>query len=196
MHRPALPIVLVVSMFLAAGCGGAERATVVAQVGGEGEPAVDAAGAVPDGIRSRSERVGLVVDVAGQVRRPGVYEMPHGARVHDAIRAAGGARAGADLGGLNRAAPLVDGQQVVVAAADDTGAAPRQAGAADAVATVSINTGDAAALDTLPGIGPVTAERIVADRAASGPFASIDDLARVPGIGPATVEALRGVATT
>ena len=139
---------------------------------------------------------GIVVDVAGAVRRPGVYRMPPGARVHEAIQAAGGARRGAELGSLNRAAVLVDGQQVLVgqvgAASTGTGAG---AGSGPG-ASVNINSADAAALDALPGIGEVTAERIVASRDEAGPFASLDDLDRVSGIGPATIESLRSVATT
>jgi competence protein ComEA len=134
------------------------------------------------------------VDVAGHVRRPGVYRLGAGARVHEAIAAAGGARPGADLTVLNRAAPLLDGQQVLVPRAGAGADATAPSG--DASGTVSINRADADALDQLPGIGPVTAERIVSEREQSGPFASIDDLDRVPGVGPATIESLRDVATT
>ncbi|MCW2926612.1 MAG: hypothetical protein JWM86_580 [Thermoleophilia bacterium] len=141
---------------------------------------------------ARGER-GVLVDVAGFVRRPGVYRLAPGGRVHEAIAAAGGAKPGADLASINRAATVVDGQQVIVA-----GPASQTRGGEDASGggstTVSINTADVAALDGLPGIGPVTAERIVAERTSGGPFASVDDLDRVSGIGPATIEALREVA--
>lgn len=137
---------------------------------------------------------GVLVDVAGHVRRPGVYRLAAGARVHEAIAAAGGARAGADLAALNRAAALVDGQQVLVAKAGATLAGDGAGG--DGSVAVSINRADVAALDELPGIGPVTAARIVSEREQSGPFASVDDLDRVPGVGPGTIEALRDVATT
>jgi competence protein ComEA len=140
------------------------------------------------------EAGGVVVDVAGAVRRPGVYRMPAGARVHEAIEAAGGARAGADVSSLNRAAPLVDGQQVLVgAAAPEAGAPTAQAGVGS---SISINAADATQLQELPGIGPVTAQAIVDEREAGGPYASVDDLDRVRGIGPATIESLREVATT
>jgi competence protein ComEA len=114
--------------------------------------------------------------------------------VHEAIRAAGGVRRGANLGALNRAAVLVDGQQVLV-----PDAAPAAAGSeasSGGSATVSINSADVDALDALPGIGPVTAQHIVDEREAAGPFARVDDLDRVSGIGPATIEALRDVVTT
>ena len=136
---------------------------------------------------------GVLVDVAGHVRRPGVYRLAPGSRVHEAIAAAGGTRAGADLTAINRAAPLVDGQQVLVARA---GATTSERSIDPASATVSVNRADAVALDALPGIGPVTAARIVDEREQSGPFASVDDLDRVPGVGPGTIEALRDVATT
>lgn len=139
----------------------------------------------------------MLVDVAGHVRRPGVYRLETGARAHEAIAAAGGARSGADLASINRAAPLVDGQQLLVPVAAAPGASASGGaggGVSSSGSTVSINAADAAELDALPGIGEVTAEHIVADRTANGPFATLDDLDRVPGIGPATIEALREVA--
>jgi competence protein ComEA len=132
------------------------------------------------------------VDVAGAVRRPGVYRLATGTRVHEAITAAGGTTRDADASSLNRAAAVVDGEQILVPART---AAPAPSGSAPG-AKVSINTADVAALDQLPGIGPVTAQRIVDDRTRNGPFASVDDLDRVSGIGRATLEQLAGVATT
>ncbi|MCW2925627.1 MAG: DNA-binding protein, partial [Thermoleophilia bacterium] len=141
---------------------------------------------------------GVLVDVAGLVRRPGVYRLPAGARVHQALAAAGGVRPGADLTRINRAAAVVDGQQVVVSPIAPVAPSGRGASAPAGVPTsgpVSLNSADVAALDALPGIGPVTAQHIVAEREKSGPFASVDDLDRVSGIGPATIEALREVVT-
>jgi competence protein ComEA len=126
----------------------------------------------------------LVVDVAGAVASPGVMELPAGARVRDAIEAAGGFLDGAERSSVNLARPLVDGEQVYVPVAGEDRAGP-----------VNVNAADAAALETLPGIGPVLAERIVADRAANGPFVSIEDLDRVSGIGPSLVARLAGLAT-
>jgi competence protein ComEA len=136
----------------------------------------------------------IVVDVSGAVRRPGVYEMPKDARVRDVISRAGGLRRNADVSGVNRAAPVVDGQQVVVpqkGAAGGAGVATAPAGGA----AVSINAADLAQLDELPGIGPATAQKIIDDRTRNGPFASVDDLDRVSGIGPATIEELRPLVT-
>lgn len=136
----------------------------------------------------------VLVDVAGWVRRPGVYEFATGARVVDAIEAAGGARPGAALSSLNLAAPLADGVQILVPREGDVppvavpgGIAPGGVGAG----TVNINTASAAELETLPGVGEVIAQRIVDHRTANGPFSSVDELLDVSGIGEATFEAMR-----
>lgn len=133
----------------------------------------------------------LVVDVAGRVRRPGIVTLPPGSRVHEAIKAAGGTRGKVDTASLNLARVLTDGEQVVVgapAAAPARGASG-PAGPADAV--VNLNSADLVALDSLPGVGPVTAESIVAWREENGPFRSVDDLLDVKGIGEATLADLR-----
>ncbi len=142
-----------------------------------------------------SER--LVVHVVGAVRRPGVYRLRRGARALDAVRAAGGATRRADLAGLNLAAEVVDGEQVAVprrGAAPAPNAAGTPAGPAAPPAIVHLNSADAAALETLPGVGPATAARIIAWRAQNGGFEQLDDLLEVPGIGAARIEALRGLA--
>jgi competence protein ComEA len=122
------------------------------------------------------------------VRRPGVYRLREGERALDALRAAGGATGRADLAGLNLAAPLADGEQVVVP--DRTRAAAGPA-APRRPPLVHLNTADLAALDGLPGVGPATAERIVAWRRQHGPFRRLDELLDVPGIGPAKLAAMR-----
>lgn len=137
---------------------------------------------------------GLFVHVAGWVRHPGVYELPSGGRVIDAIDRAGGPRRGAVLDALNLAAVLTDGQQVMVPKRSPDGAAPTPGlvPAADgAAAKVNVNTADAATLDTLPGIGEVLAGRIIEYREQNGPFATVDELINVSGIGEVTLEELR-----
>jgi competence protein ComEA len=130
-----------------------------------------------------------VVHVAGAVDRPGVYRLPSGSRVTDAIERAGGPTRHADPDAINLAAPVADGQQVVVPAAAG-GAA--EAGAADAGdGPISLGTATVEELDTIDGIGPVTAEQIVEFRDQHGGVASIDDLDQISGIGPVTMEALR-----
>lgn len=140
--------------------------------------------------------VPVIVDVAGWVRRPGVYEFASGDRVIDAVNRAGGARKGADLTTLNLAAPLTDGTQIVVpkpgaTAPGGTGTTSTTSGAA----LININTASEIDLETLPGVGPVTAAAIIDYRTQNGPFAAVDDLIDVSGIGPATLEQIRPFAT-
>jgi competence protein ComEA len=140
----------------------------------------------------------LVVHVAGAVREPGLYRLAEGTRVADAVARAGGAAASADTTALNLAAPLVDGMQVVVPARAEaaTGAETAGPGAgAGPHARVSLSSATIEELDALPGIGPVTAQKIVDHRAAHGGFRSVDDLDSIPGIGPARVEQLRELVT-
>ena len=141
----------------------------------------------------------LVVHVAGAVAAPGVQRLPAGARVGDAVSAAGGPTAVADLGRVNLAAPLVDGTQVYVPAVGEAvpfvvnpgGSGPGLTAAGDAAERpVDLNTAAEAELEELPGVGPAIAAAIVRHRA-EHPFAAVDDLLAVPGIGPAKLEALR-----
>lgn len=148
------------------------------------EPPATPSAASPDGgLATRREPV--VVHVAGAVAEPGMVEVPAGARVADAIEAAGGADPGIDLAGVNLARVVADGEQIVVADAD----AGDPAAAADG--RVDVNRADADALEDVPGIGPVTAERLISHRRDHGPFTSDADLLAVPGIGEATLEQLR-----
>lgn len=131
----------------------------------------------------------VVVHVAGKVRRPGVVRLPAGARVIDAVDAAGGARNGADLSSVNLARELTDGEQVRVGLPADPGIAGIEAGTGAASAgPLDLNSASATDLETLPGVGPVLAERIVAYRDQSGPFRTIDQLIEVAGIGPAVLD--------
>lgn len=137
----------------------------------------------------------LVVHVAGAVRRPGVYRFGDGARVANAIARAGGSTRRADLTAVNLAAPLADGQQVlvpaVVAPALPSASAPPSAAAAPAGGKVHLSAATVEQLDGLPGIGPVTAQKIVDWRTAHGPFRTVEDLDAIPGIGPSRIEQLR-----
>lgn len=135
---------------------------------------------------------GVVVDVVGAVRRPGLYRLRQGDRVADAVARAGGTTPKADLELINLAAPVADGEQVAV---PRRGAAPTgAAGATGAPAgPVHLSTATAEQLDALPGIGPVTAQKIVDYRTQHGAFHSVDELDAIPGIGPARIEQLRGL---
>lgn len=139
------------------------------------------------------------VHVVGAVRRPGVYRLASGTRVADAVEAAGGLLGNAAAQGVNLARVVADGEQIAVPTTDDwaAGGAGGIAAGGDSAAggpsggKIDINSADAAALDTLPGVGPATAAKIVADREANGPYASVDDLGRVPGIGDKKLDALK-----
>ena len=135
----------------------------------------------------------LYVHVSGAVAAPGLYVLHVGARVVDAIAAAGGFAADAERNGVNLARPLSDGEQLAVPVA---GAAPAAStGPAAGAGRVNLNTADAEALDTLPRIGPATAERIIAWRDDNGGFTSVEDLLAVPGIGDKMLESLRDQVT-
>lgn len=149
----------------------------------------------------------VVVSVAGLVHKPGLVTLPAGARIADAVTAAGGALAGADLVGLNMARKVADGEQILVgitapvgapavmrSSAGATSAAPEKGptgGGKDPKGPVDLNTATEEQLDGLPGIGPVMAKAIVAWRTANGRFASVDQLGEVDGIGPSRLEKLR-----
>jgi competence protein ComEA len=184
---------------LAFDTGGAvsvEASSVVAPVEATSQPAEQA---------SR-----LMVHVVGSVRHPGVYELDPGSRVIDAVDAAGGTLPDAILSAVNMARPVGDGEQILVPDEDDpaavaaaaggggtgggAGAAALAAGGAGGQQAVDINSADAAALETLPGVGPSTAAKIIADRESNGPFASVDDLTRVSGIGPKKLEQIKPMA--
>jgi len=157
-------------------------------------------GATPDAV--------ILVHVLGAVLRPGLFELPVGARVVDAVSAAGGFTAAADPGGTNLARPLADGEQVYLPALGETvpggaGGAGGTGGSAGGTSgsvglpsvKINLNRATAAELDALPRIGPAMAQRIVDYRSANGPFATIEDLRNVTGIGDKTFEALKDLVT-
>ena len=169
------------------------------QAAGEGD-----AEAAADAGASQAAPAPLRVHVGGAVAAPGVYDLAEGARVLDAVEAAGGFAEGAARDALNLARAVSDGEQVVVPSEADiaaqeavsAGAGGAAAGAGASAAAggaggkVNINTASAAQLDTLPGVGASTAEKIVADREANGPFKTVEDLKRVSGIGDKKFAAL------
>jgi competence protein ComEA len=161
-----------------------------------GEGGTDASYAVADsgGSTSGSFSIGgesgdLVVDVTGAVRQPGVYRMPAGSRVNDAVKRAGGPTALAELEAVNLAARLADGQQVVVP--ERLAAGTTAAASAVEDGPISLGTATVEQLEEIDGIGPVTASDIVEFRDEHGGLSSVDQLDQVSGIGPATMEALR-----
>ncbi len=155
-----------------------------------GVPATEAptsAATVP----SQGTQSSIIIDVAGKVRRPGIATLPAGSRVADALRRAGGPRRGVDLTALNLARVLVDGEQILVGLPAPTGVAAPAASAPTVGSTVSpgplvdINTADQVQLETLPNVGPVTAQAILTWRTENGAFTSVDELLEVSGIGDA-----------
>jgi len=163
------------------------------------------------GVRlERASGGGVVVHVVGAVRRPGVYRLKAGARVDEAVRRAGGPLRGAELSGLNLASKLEDGRQVLVplragaapgARAGAAAPAPAAASGSDPAAAaavapgasgpIDLNTATLEQLDTLAGVGPATAQKILAYRQQHGGFRSVDELDQVPGIGAKKLAALR-----
>ena len=140
----------------------------------------------------------VVVDVVGAVRKPGLYRLEQGARIADAVARAGGATPKADLALINLAAPLADGEQIVVPKRGAAGpGAPTAAagssgsGSAPSGGPVHLSTATLEQLDSLPGIGPVTAQKILDYRQKHGVFTSVDELDAVPGIGPARLDQLK-----
>src|SRR5919197_6685415 len=137
----------------------------------------------------------VVVDVAGAVAKPGVYRLPAGSRVNDAVQRAGGATARASVESINLAARLTDGQQVVVPekvkGSSATVASSSGTATTEPAGPISLGTATVEELDTIEGIGPVTAQKIVEFRDQHGGVSSVDQLDQIDGIGPATMDALR-----
>lgn len=166
--------------------------------GGTSVPALQVAPIVPTttsiaGAADGASQGMLVVDVVGAVRRPGLYRLAQGSRIADLVARAGGLTRRADPRLVNLAAPLADGEQVLVAERGAAAAAGSAGGSAQS-APVDLNSASAEQIDALPGIGPVTAQKIVDYRQQHGPFTSLDDLDAISGIGPARIENLKGLA--
>lgn len=185
-----LAAVAVAAMLSVASSGGGVQGAIVAVDGDSAAPANDSG--QPVGVDAPP----LLLHVLGAVAAPGLVELSPGARVVDAVAAAGGFTADADPAGVNLARLVTDGEQLVVLAAGQappvgpTGTATGGAGGVNADGVVHLNTADVAALDTLPRIGPALAQRILDWRDANGPFTSVDQLLDVAGIGDAVFSGL------
>jgi competence protein ComEA len=162
---------------------------------GTAMPDSDVLGGTGGDVDGSTEAPVIFVHVLGAVLKPGLYELRDGARVVDAVAAAGGYTSAADQAQLNLARTVVDGEQLYAPAVGEVPPAPPSGSAAapgdTAPGSVDLNTADATALETLPRIGPETAKKIIAYRDEHGPFTSIDQLLEVPGIGQKTLDGLR-----
>jgi competence protein ComEA len=183
-----------------AGASAADGAGASAADGGGASGADESApdgGGAPTSVQIERPDATALVHVAGAVRRPGVYRLHVGDRVKDAVGRAGGAKPGADANAINLAAKIADGQQIVVpkrgaAGSTQVAAAGPTDGASQAPqAPVSLNSANAEQLETLDGVGPATAQKILDWRQQHGGFRTVDDLAEVPGIGPKRLAALK-----
>lgn len=165
--------------------------------------AIDERSAPPIVIEDAAATLPIVVDIRGEVAAPGVYELAPGARLQDAIVAAGGLTEEADLSTLNLARRLRDGELLVMLALPGPGSTPivpatgsDADGAQDARVRININTATTDELEALPEIGAVTAARIVAYREEHGPYRAVDDLIHVQGISDRTIDGFRELVTT
>ena len=208
-RRHAVLAVVLVALVIAV--GGWLRAERPSGLPGPALPTASSAGAAPAEAAPTTNRAAaatarpsmVVVDVAGKVRRPGVYRLPAGSRVDDALRAAGGPRIGVNLNSLNLAAVVADGQQIAVgvrgAAAPVGVGVPAGTGATGGTGPgsgpIDLNAATLEQLETLPGVGPVLGQNILAWRAQHGRFSSVAQLDEVSGIGPARLAELRPLVT-
>ncbi len=182
----ALAAVLVAAhLFGGAGATGASVSTSARQLAAPVDATAGEAPSAPPSI--------LVVDVAGAVRRPGLYRLPKGSRIADAIARAGGVTRQAESASVNLAAPLADGEQVLVPSGAPGAPVAATGGTPSPSAPVDLNSATVEQLDALPGVGPTTAQKIVDYRNEHGPYTSVDDLDAIPGIGPARIDQLRGL---
>jgi len=174
--------------FASAGTGGVTETTAPARAAGSVE---SSSGSTPAVLAT------VTVHVVGEVRRPGVYQLPGGSRAADAVAAAGGLLGPADQGAVNLARVVADGEQIAVPREGEGGSVGTAGGTAGTArpGKIDLNTASEAQLDTLPGVGPSTAAKIVSDRTENGPFRTVDDLLRVPGIGPSKFDSLKDLVT-
>jgi competence protein ComEA len=167
---------------------------VLRQQGGGGSPPLRVAPLAPAApARSSVGGRAIVVDVVGAVAHPGLYHLPQRSRVADAVARAGGLTRRAERAAVNLAAPVADGQQILVAARGSPTGAAGAVGSSATANPLSLSSATAEQLDTLPGVGPVTAQKIVAYRQEHGPFTSVEALDAIAGIGPARLADLKGL---
>lgn len=178
------PAVGVVTVLAGPAASGATPGSAASARGAGARSSIATIDGVPSGPSPGAGAVAaLVIDVAGKVHRPGLVRLPAGSRVADAIAAAGGLLPGVDVSSVNRARVVTDGEQVVVGVEGAPLAAGKGTAAPGGTVVLDLNAATAEQLDTLPGVGPVMAAKILSWRAEHGHFATVDELKDVPGIG-------------
>lgn len=176
---------------------GAIAISVLLLLSGQARPSGDVVAAEPAVRASAVDSSVLVVDVQGKIVKPGIYQLPLGSRVADAIKAAGGVIEGSDSSAVNLARFLEDGEQIYVSELGGAGADSFGTAGSSSVSRgkLNLNRATESELDGLPGVGPVLAKRITAHRNEHGNFSSVDELRKVSGIGPAKFQELRDFVT-
>lgn len=186
-------LTVIAAVLLFAGYGEEEEILVNSSDDGDAAFALSAGSA--DGAaeteQKQEEPARLYVDITGEVKHPGVYEMEEGARVFDVIEEAGGLLASAETAQLNRAEPVSDGQKIIVPKKGENGTNSGLTVGLTADGRININTADSAVLQEIPGVGPATAEKIIAYRTENGRFEKKEELMNVSGIGEKTFEKLK-----
>lgn len=170
---------------------------LLALINGQAKPQSDVLIAVPQASAAAPVEMSLVVDVQGEVINPGVYQLPSGSRVGDAIKAAGGVQKGSDSSSVNLARFIEDGEQIYVSNVDviEQGRSGQNSNRIVGQGRLNVNRANESELDGLPGVGPVLAQRIIAYRNEHGNFGAVEDLQKVAGIGPAKFSELRTFVT-
>lgn len=170
---------------------------LLALINGQAKPQSDVLIAVPQASAAAPVEMSLVVDVQGEVINPGVYQLPAGSRVGDAIKAAGGVQKGSDSSTVNLARFIEDGEQIYVSNVDviEQGRSGQNSNRIVGQGRLNVNRANESELDGLPGVGPVLAQRIIAYRNEHGNFGAVEDLQKVAGIGPAKFSELRTFVT-
>lgn len=170
---------------------------LLALINGQAKPHSDVLIAVPQASAAAPVEMSLVVDVQGEVINPGVYQLPAGSRVGDAIKAAGGVQKGSDSSTVNLARFIEDGEQIYVSNVDviEQGRSGQNSNRIVGQGRLNVNRANESELDGLPGVGPVLAQRIIAYRNEHGNFGAVEDLQKVAGIGPAKFSELRTFVT-
>ncbi len=170
---------------------------LLALINGQAKPQSDVLIAVPQASAAAPVEMSLVVDVQGEVINPGVYQLPAGSRVGDAIKAAGGVQKGSDSSSVNLARFIEDGEQIYVSNVDviEQGRSGQNSNRIVGQGRLNVNRANESELDGLPGVGPVLAQRIIAYRNEHGNFGAVEDLQKVAGIGPAKFSELRTFVT-